>query len=177
MSRMHSPKRPTPDQADFLRFWKDEAEQLDTSHILHWSVDSYYPRLAIWSALEPEGALLISMLSRIVPKITVINNHLEDENRSSWEIAERLQEKYGIDIIYETLFHDQREAFVGQFDAVIYGGRRGNSRTPALLPVLKWNEQLGILTVAPLARWKKDAVMAKITQEDIPCGYPVIELT
>ncbi len=178
----------------FAEFWTRELEAMDSDRILHWAIESFAPKLALATAFEPNGCLLISMMSRLLTWIDVIEidygHPFYDTNR----LRLQLQRRYDVDLVrYE---HRKDE------DAVIFDADRGRRRNfdrflrmtdfeairrephpfEILIccdaaprnsqwekqPILEWDPRLEIVKVFPLARWSQQAIWNKIDREGIP---------
>lgn len=171
MTRMYfPPMTPKRKNDDFTEFWKPELEQLSSEQILHWAFDSYSPRLALATSFEPEGCVLLAMLSKITPEITVVCDGVDFRTRRSQEMAGRFRAKYGIrvmqvDSILENNENDTLESYpIPKFDAILCGMRRQNH---VGLKVLGRHAAFGIPIISPLARWTREAVVDKLKRDGI----------
>lgn len=164
-SKAHGSK--AHDRSGFLAFWKTELEKLSSAHILHWAVDAYYPRLALRTAFEPEGCVILSMLSNIVPKVKVLCHAVDYQMQRFWNVSNRFRIKTGLEI-EPVYLHDVDLMASGDgivpFDAVLHGTRRDGRPGFGVLDI-DWS--LEIPSIAPLARWTGDAVERKLRQDAI----------
>lgn len=154
------------EQGRFLNYWKEELEQMSSDQILHWAIDSYYPRLALVTSFEPEGCVLLSMLAKVVPNITVLCNELDARMQHYWGIARQFYVKSGLEIEIAPLPQPIGvfENTASRFDAILCGMRR-QKRSAAM--VLESHYHWRIPVVSPLVRWNREAVMSKMKRDDI----------
>ena len=144
--------------ADYLLYWKDELEKMSSVHILHWAVDSFYPRLALKTAFEPEGCVILAMLSKIVPRITIVCNEMDYQMQHFWNINHRLSIKTAVEIIPAHFLDPENLCF----DALLDGTRR---RGQPGIGVLRTDQSTGLPMIAPLVRWSHDALIRKLKQD------------
>lgn len=162
MNRM-IPNRMTPSrsQDDFLAYWKEELEKLGAVHILHWAVDTFSPRLAVKTDFEPEGCVLLSLLSNIVPRITVLYDEADCRGQGfrnglrSFARTSKLE-------IRPVRLPDPENRKGSYFDAVLCGDRRENRPD---LDILGIEPFMDVPEIAPLARWTREAVFKKLRQD------------
>ncbi len=192
----NSPSRYWPDRETekFIRFWTPELEQMGAEQILHWAADTFDLKLALVTvSFGLGGCVLTSMLPKVCADLEVIHidsGYLFPETR---ETANRLIEKYAVNIVRHSAetqteerdfvqpvpryrstparcCHERKygvlQKLAPKYSALIFAGRRDQSRTP--LPILQWDEHLDLLRIYPLARWSKRSLWEKITRESIP---------
>lgn len=199
-----APTRHWPDEqtVDFIRFWSGELEQMSAEQILHWAADAFFPKLAlVTTSFGLGGCVLTSMLPDVHKEMKVINIDTGYQFPETKETAQRLEEKYGVNIVrHRSGDSTYREVplyrsdpslcchinkfavlrgLAPHFDALVFGGRRG--RPPSRKQILEWDEHLGLLRIYPLTRWTKRCLWEKISRESIPynrlldCGYSEID--
>lgn len=149
--------------ADFLTFWREELEKLSSTHILHWTVDSFYPKLALKTAFEPEGCVILSMLSTIVPKITILCNEVDYQMQHFWSITRSLYRKTGLEIVPIHSYDGNNDDCV-RFDAILGCARRQDQQG---IRVLGMDMSMDIPVISPLKRWTHDAVIRKLKHDAI----------
>lgn len=149
-----------------IHFWRHELEKLDTTRILLWTVDSYYPRLALITCFNPEGCVLLTMLSEIVPKVTVVCHKFDYQIQALWSISQRLYTHCGLTIepMFISAFGPPEYSLTPMFDAQVVCTRR--QETPGT-PVMELSPKTGIPTVAPLARWTREAIFSKLRRDGV----------
>lgn len=165
MARMYSKNRKPSkrNEYDFLTFWKEELEQMSSVHILHWAVEHYYPRLALKTAFEPEGCVLLSLLSNIAPKIMILCSDIDYQMQYFWRVTNRFFTQTGLEIVRVASFDTDIESRT-HFDAVLDGTRRQGR--PGI-GVLGMNQTTEIPSVSPLVRWSHDALVQKLKRDAI----------
>ena len=165
MTRMYSMKHGSKRQSDagFLAYWKDELEKLSSEHILNWAVDSYSPRLVLKTAFEPEGCVILSMLSKIVPKVSVLCNEIDFQMQRFLGVSKCFYMKTGLEItpIY---LHEMNNSRDLSFDAVLCGIRREGRPGIGVMGMDYFAE---LPSIAPLVRWTREAVMNKLRRDSI----------
>lgn len=145
----------------FLAFWKDELEQMSSKQILHWAVDAFHPRLALKTTFEPEGCVILSLISEIVSEITVLCNEIDFQMQRFWSVTKRFRAASGLQIVPTHAFdEDDRPSF----DLILDGTRR---RGRPGIGVLQWDPALETPTVSPLVRWTHDALLRKLRRDAI----------
>lgn len=135
---------------------------MGSTHILHWAIDHFYPRLALKTAFEPEGCVILSLLSKIVPKITVLCDEIDHQMQHFWNVTDRFNQKTGLEIVP---IHSLRPGDDNVcLDAILDCTRRQGQ---AGIGVLAMDLSMEIPTVSPLVRWPRDAVIRKLRQDAI----------
>lgn len=136
---------------------------MSSVHILHWTVDHFYPRMILKTGFEPEGCVILSMLSKIVPQITVMCSEIDYQMQGFWNITGRLYRKTGLEITPIHLHHTNDEDNISLdliLDCTRRQGRPG-------IGVLGTDSPTEIPTVSPLVRWTGDALIQKLKQDAI----------
>lgn len=60
------------------------------------------------------------------------------------------------------------QEITSKYDAIICGARRDQSLARSGFPIVEWDERLGVVRIAPLARWTRRQLWTKIKRESIP---------
>lgn len=164
MTRMYSttPNFQNRYESEFFAFWKGELEKMSSTHILHWAVDNFYPRLVLKTAFEPEGCVILSLLSKIVPEITVFCHEIDYQTQQFWNITGRFYRKTGLEIVPIHSLRSKDDS--GRFDAMLDCTRR--KERPGIR-VLTMDPATSIPTISPLVRWTRDAIDKKLKQDAI----------
>lgn len=185
----------TPEKLAELRRASEELEAAEPEAILRWAVDRYFPRLTMATAFGPEGCVILSMLAKIEPRVSVFNLETGYQFPETIALGEQITARYGIAIewkrpelsvaqyeavnggpVYKTepdrccfdrKIRVLREAVVGM-DAWISGIRRDQSPDRAVAPIVGWDKKFGLVKINPLANWTKKDVWRRITDEEIP---------
>ena len=168
-------------------------ENATPEDILRCAVGSFPPgRLALASAFGPGTVALIHMLSDIGPQLPVIFIDTLHHFRETLDLAERLRERYQLDlrVFRPAASRAEFEARYGprlwerdvalyqqvakvepfrrataELDGWITGRRRDQAATRADLPVVESGETVRI---NPLAGWSRGDVWRYILEHDIP---------
>ena len=177
------------DRAD-RRLQTASAEQ-----IISWAVERFFPRLTMATAFGPEGCVILSMLARIEPRVSVFNLDTGYQFQETLDVRDRIAKTYGIDVElkrpeltvaeYESVWSGPlyernpdrccldrkvkvlREAIVGA-DAWMSGIRRDQSSHRSAAPTVGWDKKFGLVKINPLVRWSKKDVWRRIADQAIP---------
>src|SRR5437667_10585168 len=68
--------------------------------ILRWAVETFHPRLTMATAFGAEGCCILHLLAEIEPTVRVFNLDTGYQFRETYELRERLRERYGIAVEY-----------------------------------------------------------------------------
>ena len=86
------------------------AEQLETQtaeQVLRWAVETFAPKIALSSSFGAEDVVVIDLLSRIKPQVTVFTLDTGRLPEETYEVMDRIRKRYGIEI---ASFFPKREA-------------------------------------------------------------------
>lgn len=164
--------------------------------ILEWAVDRYGDRLTLSVSFgNPEGMVLLDMLSRItdrVPVFTLDTGFLFDE---TVQFREEVMERYSVplkvltpgmsveeqvqkfgpelysckpDICCEVRKVQPQKRFLANYDAWITGIRRDQTPQRANTPLVDRDDFFGVEKIAPLADWTSDDVEAYVHEYEVP---------
>ena len=78
------------------------AEQLESQgaeQVLRWAVESFSPKIAFSSSFGAEDVVVIDLLSRIKPQVTVFTLDTGRLPEETYEVMDRIRERYGVEII------------------------------------------------------------------------------
>jgi phosphoadenosine phosphosulfate reductase len=163
--------------------------------ILRWAAGRFQPRLTMATAFGAEGCCLIHLLADIDPTVRVFNLDTGYQFRETYELRERIRERYGIEVEYVrpeldvpdyeaehggplyNLRPDQccydrkvlplRRAVEG-YDAWISAIRRDQTGDRAVAGVVQWDPKFNLVKVNPLLTWTKSDVWRFILDNSIP---------
>ncbi len=179
----------------FHRYWIHELDQMGTEQILHWTVDTYANRIALATSFEPNGCVLIAMLSEILPRIDIIETSFGYSFYNTHALKSILQLKYDITLSccggtdsdgkyyhFDTESHHSGvpRRYLSQrafetirrppvpYDVLICCDTQQQIPTGEALPIMEWDPWLQITKIYPLARWGKASLWNKIDRESIP---------
>ncbi len=179
----------------FNHFWSRELEQMGTEQILRWVVDHLASRFAVATAFEPNGCVLVAMLSKMCRRIDVIETSFGCSIYDTYHLKSELQAKYGIEFrcqnefdedgkyyLFDTHFRSRtglqrflcRRGFESLhrsppvYDVLICCDTREQIRHGEHLPIMERDSNLNVTKIYPLARWTKDSVWQKIDCDSIP---------
>ena len=164
--------------------------------ILRWAVDVYGEDLTLSVSFgNPEGMVLLDMLSRITDKaqvFTLDTGFLFDETVRFREEAmkryplplkvltpglsvEEQVERYGPelyscapDLCCEIRKIEPQRRFLRDYGAWVTGIRRDQTAQRASTPVVAYDEHFGVAKIAPLAAWSVDEVDEYVRQNEVP---------
>jgi phosphoadenosine phosphosulfate reductase len=163
--------------------------------ILRWAVETFHPRLTMATAFGAEGCCILHLLAEIEPNVRVFNLDTGYQFRETYELRERIRERYGIEVEYvrpeldvpdyegehggplynlrpDQCCHDRkvlplRRAVEG-YDAWISAIRRDQTGHRAVAGVVQWDPKFNLVKVNPLLSWTKSDVWRFILDNSIP---------
>jgi phosphoadenosine phosphosulfate reductase len=175
------------------------AESLERSSpqdILHWAVDVFGEDLTLSVSFgNPEGMILLDMLSRITDKAQVFTLDtgflFEETVRFREEVMKRyplplklltppltVEEqvaRYGPelyscapDLCCEVRKIEPQRRFLRDYGAWVTGIRRDQTAQRASTPVLSWEERFGVVKIAPLVNWSTGEVEEYVCERGLP---------
>lgn len=152
-------------------FWKHEFETMGTQQILHMVTEKYHSEIVLTTCFEPEGCLLLNMLTQFVREITIFCPATDELFPKVWKTSNFFHERFGVVLKHtDTLFDEfSNERKTCKFKLMLRGLRREHKPE---LAILEWDEEHGIPCIAPLARWKKQAVQQKLHFDYLTCSLP-----
>jgi phosphoadenosine phosphosulfate reductase len=163
--------------------------------VLRWAVETFHPRLTMATAFGAEGCCILHLLAEIEPNVRVFNLDTGYQFRETYELRERIRERYGIEVEYvrpeqdvtdyeaehggplynlrpDQCCHDRkivplRRAVEG-YDAWISAIRRDQTGHRAVAGVVQWDAKFELVKVNPLLTWTKSDVWRFILDNSIP---------
>lgn len=82
-----------------------DLETKTPEEVLKWAANKF-PQIALASSFGAEDVVLIDMVAKVAPNIKIFTLDTGRLNEETYEVAERIREKYGIDI--EVYFPDKK---------------------------------------------------------------------
>ncbi len=186
---------PTETDLAILAEESQKLEHASPEEIIEWAVEHYFPKLAMATALGPEGCVILSIVAKIEPRVYVFNLDTGYQFAETLELRDRLRERFGIEIhlrrpelsveeyerihggpVYKTnpdqCCRDRKIAVARRviqgFAAWMSGVRRDQSATRAQSPIVGWDYKFGLVKINPLAHWTAMQVWDRIIREKIP---------
>jgi phosphoadenosine phosphosulfate reductase len=185
-------KQLTPEEiAEASRRLQNETPQA----ILRWAVETFHPRLTMATAFGAEGCCILHLLGEIEPNVRVFNLDTGYQFRETYELRERIRERYGIAVEYvrpeldvsdyeaehggplynlrpDQCCHDRkvlplRRAVEG-YDAWISAIRRDQTSHRAAAGVVQWDAKFSLVKINPLLSWTKSDVWRFILDNSVP---------
>ena len=175
------------------------AESLEGSapqDILRWAVDVYGEDLTLSVSFgNPEGMVLLDMLSRITGEVQVFTLdtgflfeetvRFREEAMRRYPLAlevltpeltvEEQVARYGPrlyscapDLCCEVRKIEPQKRFLQDYGAWVTGIRRGQTQQRASTPVLSWEERFGVVKIAPLVNWSAGEVEDYVRERGVP---------
>jgi phosphoadenosine phosphosulfate reductase len=152
--------------------------------ILHWAVDTFFPKLTMATAFGAEGCCLIHMLAEIEPRVRLFNLDTGYQFAETLELRERIRKRYGIEVEFV-----RPDTTVAEYEAE-HGGPLYRHRISAIRSeqtadraragVVAWDAKFSLVKVNPLLAWSKKDVWNFVLKNDVPYnplhdqGYPSI---
>ncbi|MBI2981680.1 MAG: phosphoadenylyl-sulfate reductase [Deltaproteobacteria bacterium] len=118
-----------------------EMEEKSAEEVLKWSLQTYHPRIALASSFGAEDVVLIDLLVKINPKARIFTLDTGRLNPETYDVMDRVRERYGIKL--EVMFPkwDTVEAMVREKGMNLFYGSIENRK-----------ECCGLRKVEPLNR-------------------------
>jgi len=175
----------------------DRLEQADATEILKWALAKFGRSLAIATAFQAEGMVILDMAVRMSPDVRVFTLDTGRLPEETYRMIETVRKRYGV--VVETVSPDaaQVEAMVGLHGPNLFyrevllrnlcceirkvrplerklqeldawvTGLRRH-QNDARADVRKIESARGKLKLSPLADWRDDQVQAYVRQQDVP---------
>ncbi|MBI3252467.1 MAG: phosphoadenylyl-sulfate reductase [Candidatus Omnitrophica bacterium] len=125
---------------DILKLNK-EFEKASAVAVLQWALKNFYPKLALASSFGAEDVVLIDILVKLEPGIRVFTLDTGRLNEETYEVMDRIREKYKISV--ESYFPDRKKVEALERAKGFYSFRES---------VQNRKECCGIRKVEPLGR-------------------------
>lgn len=84
-----------------------DLEDADAREVIRWSLERWHPRIAVCTAFQAEGMVILDMARRIRPDLRVITLDTGRLPPESYELIEQVRERYGLAV--EIFFPDPGE--------------------------------------------------------------------
>ena len=174
----------------------ERLEDSSPQDILRWAVDVYGEDLTLSVSFgNPEGMVLLDMLSRITDRaqvFTLDTRFLFEETVRFREHAmeryplplkvltpsltvEEQVERYGPelyscapDLCCEVRKIEPQRRFLRDYGAWVTGIRRDQTTQRMSTPVLSWEERFGVVKIAPLVNWSAGEVEEYVRERGVP---------
>ena len=168
------------------------------SEILKWSIEKYYPRIAIASSFSVEDTVLIDMVTQIQPNIKIFYINTGFQFKETDDVKEALKKKRNLNIVeYSPLLSIEEQTLkygpelydrnpdvccklrkvepirraLQEVDAWITGLRRDQARTRLNLEVVELDykdDGKSLTKVNPLTYWTKKQIWSYIHNRKLP---------
>lgn len=181
-------------KTDFDRV-KLVAESWRADRVLSWAFATYGEDVAIATGMGAEGMVLLDIASRINPDIKVFTGDTEFLFPETYDLIDRVEERYGIKIerILSQLSPEEQEREFGPnlwasnpdqccelrkveplrrklstLEAWITAIRRGQTPQRAGAKKIDWDPKFNLVKINPLADWTHQQVWTYIVKNDVP---------
>jgi len=171
------------------------AEHWNAEQLLSWAFATYGENVALATGMGVEGMALLDMAWRINPALTVFTGDTEFLFPDTYDLMDRVEEKYGIRIerLYSELTPEEQERQYGSrlwardpdqccnlrkveplrrklatLDAWITAIRRSQTSERAGVQKVAWDLKFNLVKICPLADWSRTAVWNYVLRHDVP---------
>lgn len=171
------------------------SEHWKPQQLLSWAFATYGENVALATGMGVEGMALLDMAWRINPALKVFTGDTEFLFAETYDLMDRVEEKYGIKIerLYSQLTPEEQERRYGRrlwasdpdqccnlrkveplrrklatLDAWITAIRRGQTSERAGVRKVDWDAKFNLLKICPLADWSRGAVWNYVLKHDVP---------
>jgi phosphoadenosine phosphosulfate reductase len=170
-----------------------ELEPLSAEELLSWAAESFGEELCLTCSWQKQSSALVHMLSELGLQVDVIELDTELFFRETYELRDRLVERYGLNLIRPKVIsvaeqHLQEGANLWERDpdrcchirkvepleralepygAWVSGVRRDQSPSRAGLKKVQWSERYRVWRVHPFADWDEKRVWAYLKVNEI----------
>jgi phosphoadenosine phosphosulfate reductase len=163
--------------------------------ILRWAVQTFHHKLTMATAFGAEGCCILHMLAEVGPAVRVFNLDTGYQFRETYELRERIRDRYGIEVEYvrpeqdvadyeaehggplynlrpDQCCYDRKIAplkrAVEGYEAWISAIRRDQTSHRAVAGIVQWDAKFELVKVNPLLAWTKSDVWRFILDHSIP---------
>lgn len=177
-----------PAMQGFVESWSAE-------ELLDWALHRFEGRIAIASALGPEGMALIDIATRLRPDVRVFTLDTGLFFPETYELINEVEQRYGIEIerVTPSLTVDEQAEKHGPslwlqspdrccqirkieplrkklstLDAWVAAIRRDQTRDRAHAQKIEWDAKFGLVKINPLCDWTSEMVWNYIRSNDLP---------
>lgn len=162
---------------------------------LHWAISTFGEQLAVATGFGPSGIVILHLVSRINPDITVFYLETNMLFGETYALRDQLQARLGLTIqaIRPELSLQQQadrygealwrrdpdlccylrkveplRRYLADKQAWVTGIRRDQTPIRAATQVVEWDDANGLIKVNPLATWTSEQVWDYIQEHDLP---------
>ena len=181
----------------------ERLEDSSPQDILRWAVSVYGEDLTLSVSFgNPEGMVLLDMLSRITDKAQVFTLDTGFLFEETVRFREEAMKKYPLplkvltpgltveeqvarygpelyscapDLCCEVRKIEPQRRFLRDYGAWVTGIRRDQTVQRASAPIVVFDEHFGVAKIAPLAAWSEDEVDEYVRRNDVPLN-PLISM-
>jgi phosphoadenosine phosphosulfate reductase len=171
------------------------AESWKAEQVMAWAFDTYGDKIAIATGMGVEGMALLDIASRVNPNLKLFTGDTEFLFPETYDLMDRVEEKYGIKIerLYSQLTpEEQAEGYgpelwardpdqccalrkveplkrkLATLDAWVTAIRRGQTSDRASVRKIDWDAKFGLAKISPLADWTREQVWSYVVRNDVP---------
>jgi phosphoadenosine phosphosulfate reductase len=182
-------------ERNWLQTTQGFAESWSAEGVLDWALHRFKQRIALASALGPEGIVLIDLAVSLRADVQVFTLDTGLFFRETYELIDEVEQRYGIQIerVKPALTVEEQAAADGPslwlqspdrccqmrkveplrrklatLDAWIAAIRRDQTADRALAQKVEWDAKFGLIKVNPLCDWTSDMVWDYVRANDLP---------
>jgi phosphoadenosine phosphosulfate reductase len=168
--------------------WKPE-------EVLAWAFATYGDNIALATGFGVEGMALLDIASRVNPDLKVFTGDTEFLFPETYDLMDRVEEKYGIKVerLYSHLTpEEQAEGYgpelwardpdrccalrkveplkrkLSTLDAWVTAIRRSQTAERATVRKIDWDPKFNLVKISPLADWTREQVWNYVVRNDVP---------
>jgi phosphoadenosine phosphosulfate reductase len=183
---------PLEDQVATLQ---STADNWSPQRVLTWAFDTFGDRVAISSAFGAEGMALIDIAAHVRRDFRLFTIDTEFLFPETYNLMERIEEKYGITIerVYSELSPEEQERTqgealwsrdpdlccslrkveplrrkLGELSAWITSIRRDQTSARSAAHRIEWDAKFGLVKINPIVDWTSKQVWRYIHDHDVP---------
>ena len=76
-----------------------ELESQGAEEVLRWGAQTFSPKIAFASSFGAEDVVVIDLMSRVKPQMTIFTLDTGRLNEETYEVMDRIRERYGVSIV------------------------------------------------------------------------------
>ena len=153
-------------------------------YILTWALERYFPEITV--ACSMQDAVLVDLAWRIEPKVEVFFLETGFHFSETLETAERMRERYCLNLIpltpgpdpavyskdgYDACCHDRKVVPMDNYlqgkRAWVTGIRRADATTRAGARAVEWDAKRDMVKINPLVTWSDEDMTRYIEEHDL----------
>lgn len=173
----------------------EQFEQAAPQEIVAYALDRFHPDITLACSFGAEDVVLVDMVVRVQPGAKIFYLDTEFHFQETYEVRDRLIERYGIEpiAVRSLLSADEQASLHGaelywrapdrccqlrkveplqrilkNFQAWITGIRREQSPARAHARTVEWDKIFNLVKFNPLARWQAAQVWDYIRRHNVP---------